>query len=233
LKIAERRKILALFARRIQQRCPAAYLTHEAWLGPHRFYVDQRVIVPRSYLAEWIRDIDLWMAPAQHINRALELCTGSGCLAVLLAKALPRTQIDASDISPAALAVARRNLGRYRLHERIRLIESDLFARLGGRRYDLILANPPYVTARAMARLPVEFRHEPEMALAGGIDGLDIVRRILADAPSHLRPGGLLVVEVGRARERLERAYPRTPFTWIEAAAGDEAVFLLRREEMP
>ena len=231
---AQVRTALDLIALRIASRRPAAYLTGEAWLGPYRFYVDARTIVPRSYVAEWIRnDLATWIARPQHIRRALDLCTGSGCLAVLLAKALPNACIDATDISADALAVARRNVARHRLTSRVRLLEADLFDRLGRRRYDLIVANPPYVTARAMAHLPAEYRAEPAIALAGGRDGLDSVRRILAGAGRHLRPGGILVVEVGHARRRVERAFPDIAFTWIETSAGADAVFLLERARLP
>ena len=220
--------------RRARERCPAAYITREAWLGPHRFYVDERVIVPRSYLAEWIRtDLGVWIPQPERVEHVLDLCTGSGCLAVLLAKVLSRAQIDATDISEPALAVAQRNLARYRLTKRVRLIQSDLFKSLGRKRYDLIVANPPYVTARAMARLPQEYRHEPKLALAGGRDGMDFLRRILAQAPRHLRRRGTLVMEIGHARRRVERAFPRTPFTWLETSAGDDAIFLLHRDEIP
>ena len=233
LAASEVRAAFSLLDRRIRSRHPAAYLTREAWLGPYRFYVDERAIVPRSYLAEWIRnDLATWIPHPQRIEHALDLCTGSGCLAVLLAKALEQAQIDATDISADALAVARRNVARYRLRARVRLIEADLFVGLGGRRYDLIVANPPYVTAHAMARLPAEYRAEPRLALAGGRDGLDYVRRIMAEAIRHLRPQGLLVVETGHARKRVERAFPRIPFTWIETSAGADAVFLLGREAL-
>jgi ribosomal protein L3 glutamine methyltransferase len=162
---------------------------------------------------------------------ALDLGTGSGCLAVLLASSFPRARIDAADLSSAALAVARVNVGRYRLGRRIRLLRSDLFSALRGKRYDLIVSNPPYVTAAAMRRLPREYRHEPRRALAGGRDGLDVVRGILRGAAGHLNPGGLLVVEVGAGRRRLERAFPRVPFTWTAATAGDP-VFLIAREDL-
>jgi ribosomal protein L3 glutamine methyltransferase len=228
------RAAFELIARRIRSRVPAAYLTHEAWLAGHRFYVDERVLVPRSFLAEWIlNDLGSWIAQPQQIRRVLELCTGSGCLAVLLAKALPHARIDAVDISADALAVARRNVARYRLSRRVRLLESDLFAALGETRYELILANPPYVSARAMARLPREYRQEPRLALAGGRNGLDCVRRILAHAPDYLDPQGILVMELGHARKRVERAFPHTPFTWLETAAGDAVALLLRRDEIP
>jgi ribosomal protein L3 glutamine methyltransferase len=227
------RAALALLDRRACSHRPAAYLTREAWLGPYRFYVDERVIVPRSYLAEWIRDdLPSWVARPDAVADALELCTGSGALAVLLANSLPNARIDATDISPDALAVARRNVARYRLSRRVRLIRADLFAGLARKRYDLILANPPYVTSRAMARLPAEYRAEPQIALAGGRDGLDCVRRILARASRHLRRRGLLVVETGHARKRVERAFPDIAFTWVATRAGDDAVFLLDRDAL-
>ena len=224
---------LDLLDLRIRSRRPAAYLTREAWLGPYRFYVDERVIVPRSYLAEWIRnDLTSWIAKPDAVEDALELCTGSGALAVLLARSLPRARIDATDISADALAVARRNVARYRLGNRVRLIRADLFAGLPRKRYELIIANPPYVTAQAMARLPAEYRAEPAIALAGGRDGLYYVHRILAHAARHLRPGGLLVLEAGHARKRVERAFPDVAFTWVETSAGDDAVFLLDRDSL-
>ncbi len=227
------RKALALVDLRIASRRPAAYLTREAWLGPHRFYVDERAIVPRSYLAAWIRDdLPAWIAHPERTRHVLELCTGSGCLAVLLAKALPRARIDATDISADALAVAKRNVARYRLNARVHLKQADLFTGLGRRRYGLIVANPPYVTAHAMRRLPAEYRAEPALALAGGRDGLDYVRRILAEAGRHLSPEGLLVVEAGHARARIERAFPGIAFTWVVTHAHDDAVFLLDRDAL-
>jgi ribosomal protein L3 glutamine methyltransferase len=228
----EARRILQLFERRIRTRKPAAYLTREAWLGDLRFHVDERVVVPRSHIATLLReDLAPWIHDARQVRSALDLCTGSGCLAVLLAQRFPRARIDAADTSSAALAVARINIASYRLGHRIRLVKSDLFSRLRGMTYDLIISNPPYVTAAAMRRLPREYRHEPRLALAGGRDGLDVVRRILLGASAHLRPGGLLVVEVGSGRSRLERAFPRVPFTWPEVAGGDP-VFLVQREQL-
>jgi ribosomal protein L3 glutamine methyltransferase len=227
------RRILQLFERRVRTRKPAAYLTREAWLGDLRFHVDERVVVPRSHIATLLReDLAPWIRDARQVRSALDLCTGSGCLAVLLAQRFPRARIDAADTSSAALAVARVNVASYRLGHRIRLVKSDLFSRLRGKTYDLIISNPPYVTAAAMRRLPREYRHEPRLALAGGRDGLDVVRRILRGAAAHLRPGGLLVVEVGSGRSRLERAFPRVPFTWPEVAAGDP-VFVVQREQLP
>ena len=230
----EIRTVLRVYQRRVDERCPAAYLTHEAWIGPHRFYVDPRAIVPRSFIGHWLGgDLMPWIEAPARIGRVLELCTGSGCLAVLAALALPRARIDAVDVSPRALEVARRNVSDYGLQARIELIEGDLFAPLGRVRYPLIIANPPYVNAAAMARLPAEFRKEPELALAGGEDGLDIVRRILAGAGAHLGCDGILVMEVGHAREAVERAFPRIAFTWLELDGADDAVFVLKRSQLP
>jgi len=218
--------IEGLIARRIQERIPAAYLLGESWLAGLRFYVDRRVIVPRSHIAELLGGrMRPWLPrpPA----RVLDLCTGSGCLAIVAARAFPRARVDAADISPAALAVARRNVKLHRLDKRIRLIRSDLFAGLQGKRYDLIVSNPPYVTSAAMRRLPAEYRYEPGMALAAGKDGLELVRRILAGAPAHLSPAGLLACEVGDGRKALERAFPAMPFLWPK----DEA-FILDRASM-
>ena len=226
------RRVLALLERRIRSRKPAAYLTREAWLRDFRFHVDERVVVPRSHIAGLLREnLAPWIPERREIKSILDLGTGSGCLAVLLAHSFPGARIDATDISSAALAVTRINVGKYRLRSRIRLIKSDLFSALGGKHYDLIVANPPYVTTAGMRRLPREYRHEPRIALAGGRDGLDVVRRILLHAPAHLNPGGLLVVEVGSGRRRLEHAFPCVPFTWPEMAEGD-TVFIVAREEI-
>jgi ribosomal protein L3 glutamine methyltransferase len=225
------RKIDALARRRIRERIPMAYLLKEAWLGEHAFHVDKRVIVPRSYIAELLRDrLRPWLM--REPKHALDLCTGSGCLAVLLSLTFGRARVDAADLSSAALAVARSNVSRYELKQRIRLVKSDLFATLGGRKYDLIVSNPPYVTARSMRNLPKEYRHEPSMALAAGTDGLELVHRILAGAKSHLAPGGLLVCEIGGNRGALERAYPKLEFTWPETSEGAGCVFMLQREQL-
>jgi len=226
------RRVLALFERRIRSRKPAAYLTREAWLADFRFHVDERVVVPRSHIAGLLReDLAPWIPDRRALKSILDLCTGSGCLAVLLAHSFPRARIDATDTSSAALAVARINVGRYRLNSRIRLIKSDMFSELGGKHYDLIVTNPPYVTTAGMRRLPREYRHEPGVALAGGRDGLDVVRWILLQASAHLNPRGLLVVEVGSGRRRLERAFPRVPSSWPELAGGD-SVFEVEREQL-
>ncbi len=230
----ERSLVLRLIERRIQERLPVAYLTNEAWLGEYRFYVDQRVIVPRSFIAELLREqLAPWLDDADAVTSVLDLCTGSGCLAILAAHSFPAASIDAVDLSPDALAVARRNVADYDLAARIRLVEGNLFAAVKSQRYDLIISNPPYVNAAAMATLPDEYRHEPELALASGEDGLDLTRAILAAARRHLKPQGLLVVEIGHNREALEAAFPATPFTWLDTSAGDQYVFLLHREELP
>ena len=227
------KRILQLFERRIRERRPAAYLMRQAWLGNLRFYVDERVIVPRSHIAALLREgLVPWSRRPGNIKSVLDLCTGSGCLAILSAYAFPNARIDAADISESALAVARRNVRDHRLARRIRLVKSDLFSKLRGKRYDLILSNPPYVMASAMRRLPPEYRHEPRLALAGGADGLDVVRRILAESSAHLQPRGLLLVEVGRGRRRLERLFREIPFVWPETDAGGE-VFLVERDGLP
>jgi ribosomal protein L3 glutamine methyltransferase len=227
-------QVLAVLERRVRDRVPAAYLTHEAWLGDFRFYVDERVIVPRSHIAGLLdQGLAAWVPGADTITRALDLCTGSGCLAILLAHAYPGAKVDAADVSSAALEVARRNVEDYGLGERVRLVESDLFAALGNERYDVIVSNPPYVTEASMQDLPPEYRCEPALALAGGGDGLVVVRRILQEARSRLTRNGVLVVEVGAGRETLEAAYPDLEFTWLETGAGDEQVFLLERGQLP
>jgi ribosomal protein L3 glutamine methyltransferase len=230
----ERARVRDILRRRIETRLPAPYLTNEAWLGDFRFYVDQRVIVPRSYFAELLEDgLAPWVADAEEVANALDLCTGSGCLAVLMAHAFPNARVDAVDVSPDALEVARRNLADYGLEQRIRLVRSDLFESLGGRRYQLIVSNPPYVSRAAMAALPPEYRHEPALALAAGEDGLDAVRRIVATAARHLVPGGILCVEVGHGRPAVEAAFPAAEFTWLASRGGADAVFLLHREQLP
>lgn len=229
---AELRRVDKLVERRVRERIPVAYLTHEAWLGEFRFYVDRRVIVPRSFIAEILADgiAPLLRSP---VRRALDLCTGCGCLAIRVADAFERARVDAVDLSSGALAVARRNIADYRLGRRIRLLRSDLFCELPAHRYDLIVSNPPYVNAAAMKRLPREYLREPRMALAAGDDGLAFVRRILAQAKRHLSPRGTLVCEIGHNRKALEHVYPRLPFTWLETSAGDRLVFLLDRTQLP
>jgi ribosomal protein L3 glutamine methyltransferase len=226
--------VLKVIERRIQERVPAAYITREAWLSDFRFYVDERVIVPRSHIAELLGDaFSAWLSHPERVERVLDLCTGSGCLAVLLAHAFPQAQVDAVDISQDALDVAQRNVEDYGLTQRVKLLRSDLFAAVRGQRYDVIVSNPPYVTERAMQALPAEYRKEPQLALAGGADGLDIVRRILEQSRAFLKPRGMLAVEVGDARAAVEQSWPDLEFTWPETGAGVGRVFLLSREQLP
>lgn len=225
-------KAKSLLDARVRTRQPAAYLLNEAWLGPYRFYVDERVIVPRSFIAELL--LQRGQSPLLQSPKAiLDLCTGSGCLAILAALAHPEARVDAADLSEGALEVARRNVADYKLGRRVRLVKSDLFSSLAARKYGLIVSNPPYVKAASMRKLPDEFRKEPQMALASGPDGLDHTRRILAEAKEHLEPGGLLMVEIGHNRAALERAYPSCRFKWPKVAAGAGYVFTLRREDLP
>ena len=230
----ERAAVLKVIKRRIAARLPAAYLTNEAWLGDYRFYVDERVIVPRSHIAELLREqLSPWIDDPWAVTRVLDLCTGSGCLAILAAHAFPESKVDALDLSPDALAVAKRNVEDYGLGSRLRLVQSNAFAGVQSQSYNLIISNPPYVNAESMDSLPDEYRREPELALAGGKDGLDFVRILLKEAAGHLNPNGLLVVEIGHNRDDLEKAFPETLFTWLDTSAGDRFVFLLRREELP
>ena len=231
----ERIAIRQVIDRRVNERLPAAYLTNEAWLRDYRFYVDQRVIVPRSYVAELIFDdvFAAWLPDREAVGDALDMCTGSGCLAVLLADAYPNAAVDAVDVSAEALEVARRNIAEHGLDQRIRLVACDLFAGLAGRRYDLVISNPPYVTAAAIDALPPEYRHEPMLALAAGPDGLGIVRRLLAEAGGYLAPDGVLAVEVGHNRALVERAFPHLPMVWLAADSGEDKVFLVERSALP
>lgn len=230
----ECKQVLNLIERRVTDRIPAAYLTHEAWLGDYCFYVDERVIVPRSFIAELLQtQLSPWITDPDDVSSALDLCTGSGCLAILMAHSFENAHIDAVDISTQALEVAHKNVQDYGLEERIHLIESNLFSALSGRRYDLIISNPPYVNAESMTKLPQEYKHEPKNALASGIDGLDATRMILQKAAQYLTDKGMLLVEIGHNRDVLEQAYPQLPFIWLETSAGDEFVFLLKRDQLP
>ena len=230
----ERLAVLKVIDARVNQRIPAAYLTHEAWLTGHAFYVDERVIVPRSFIAELLEEgLAPWIDAPEQITSALDLCTGSGCLAILTALNFPDAKIDAIDISTAALEVAERNIKTYQLNEQIELLQSNLFAELGNRRYDLIISNPPYVNAASMQDLPAEYQAEPILALAGGADGLDLVHVIIEQARQHLNKKGVLIVEIGHNRAELEDSYPDLPFIWLETASGNEFVFLLNAEDLP
>ena len=229
----ERVEVWSILRRRAEQRIPAAYLTHQAWLGEFSFYVDERVIVPRSLIAELLHEqLSPWIARPDEIVKVLDLCTGSGCLAILAAHAFPHASVDAADLSPDALAVAERNVADYHLQDRVSLIESDLFAKLDSRKYDIIISNPPYVDAESVAALPQEHLHEPKLALGSGHDGLDATRIILKEAAQHLTDNGVLIVEIGHNREALEAAYPKLPFTWLDVSAGDQFVFMLHKSDL-
>lgn len=225
--------VLDIIERRTEQRIPAAYLTNQAWLGDMSFYVDERVIVPRSFIAELLRDqLFPWVENPEEVGTVLDMCTGSGCLAILAAHAFPNAHVDAIDLSADALDVAQYNVSDYGLEDRITLIESDMFAKLQGKKYDLIISNPPYVDAESVAALPQEYKYEPEQALGSGTDGLNATRVILEQAAEHLNDNGILVVEIGHNRDALEAAFPKLPFTWLDVSAGNEFVFLLHRNDL-
>jgi len=235
LSADEQAKAQALISQRIESRQPAAYLTHEAWLQNVPFYVDERVIVPRSFIAELLVDaegsgtLDAWLS--DQTRRVLDLCTGNGSLAVIAAMAYPEIVVDASDISDDALAVARINVEKHRLAKRISVLKSDLLADVHGP-YDLILCNPPYVNSQSMDALPPEFRHEPRIALAGGDDGMDLIRTILRDAPRQMSNHAVLVLEIGHERAHFEHAFRRLEVAWLETSAGEDEVLLVTRDAL-
>jgi ribosomal protein L3 glutamine methyltransferase len=229
---AERARLLTLIDARVSLRLPAPYLVGAAYMHGIRFHADRRALIPRSFIGDMLADGVLPIGDPSRVRRVLDLCTGSGCLAILAALAFPRARIDAADLSAPALALARRNVASHRLGDRIALHRGDLFAPLRGKRYDLILTNPPYVDARGMARLPPEYKHEPRMALAAGDDGLDLVRRILADVPRHLTKDGALICEIGRGRRPLEAAFPRLPFLWLDTEQSEGEVFWIARKDL-
>lgn len=225
--------LLSLIERRAEERMPVAYLTQEAQLGGYRFYVDERVIVPRSFIAELIPEqFQPWIMDPDEVSNVLELCTGSGCLAIMMADAFANAHIDAVDLSADALEVACKNVDDYDLQDRITLIRSDLYNDVPKKKYDLIVTNPPYVNSASMASLPTEYLNEPHMALAGGADGMDLVRRIVAKAREWLTPNGVLVVEIGNEYEHAEAAFADLELTWLSTSAGDEAVFLLMADQL-
>ena len=236
LTMAERNAMHQLLERRVVDRVPVPYLVHQAWLGDFKFYVDERVVIPRSYIAPLLRDqLAPWVADPMAILAVLDLCTGSGCLAVVAADAFPNADIDAVDISPDALAVAQRNVADYGLQDRINLVRSDMFGNVNAedKTYDLILSNPPYVTQASMSALPPEYLHEPQIGLGSGEDGMNAIREIVAGARAYLNVGGLLLVEAGHNRDLVEAAFPALPFTWVDSPGGENMVFLLRRDELP
>ena len=229
----EREEILEVIEKRATDRLPAAYITGEAWLGEFRFKVDKRVIIPRSYFAELLHDgFTPWVQDPDAVTAAMDMCTGSGCLAILMAFAFPNAEIVAVDISQDALDVAAANIAAYGLEDRIRLVKSDGFAQVPEQRFDFILSNPPYVTREAMDALPAEYLHEPGLALGSGEDGLDLVRKLLADAPRYLAPEGLLAIEVGHNREIVEEAFPALSPTWLSAPSGDDKIFVLEAGQL-
>ena len=225
--------VLHIIERRIKLRVPASYITHEAWLHGYRFYVDERVIIPRSFLAELLKEqFSPWIEDPLGVTSILDLCTGSGCLAIIAADMFPNAHVDAVDISHEALEVAKRNVADYDLQSRISLYKSDLFDGLPDKRYDLIISNPPYVNDASMKKLPQEYKHEPQLALAGGKDGMNLVRTMLRTARPYLNQDGLLVVEIGHERPFAEEVFPETAFTWLTTSGGDDAVFLLKQEHL-
>ncbi|HWU33654.1 MAG TPA: 50S ribosomal protein L3 N(5)-glutamine methyltransferase [Methylovorus sp.] len=231
---SERKHLAHLLERRVEQRVPTAYLVREAWLKGFKFYVDERVIVPRSFIAELLEDgLSPWIDYPEMVESAADICTGSGCLGVLLAHAFPNAEVDVVDISADALAVANINIANYDLQDQVQAIQSDMFSALQGKTYDLIISNPPYVDAPSMAQLPEEYRNEPQIALGSGVDGLEHTHTLLREAGKHLNDGGLLIVEIGHNRDALHAAYPDLPFTWLEVESGNEFVFMLSKEQLP
>lgn len=229
---SEREVVAALLARRFTERKPAPYLTNEAWFAGMPFFVDERVLIPRSPIAELIeKHFQPWIEP-ERVETILDLCTGSGCIAIACAEAFPHARVDGADISRDALAVAEINVERFEMQEQVELVRSDLYSALQGRRYDIIVSNPPYVDAQDMASLPDEYRHEPELALAAGPTGLDLVLTILHEAADHIKPGGILVVEVGNSQEALEELLPEVPFVWLDFERGGHGIFLLTAEQV-
>lgn len=233
LTTEERQKLAGFIDQRVTEHKPTAYLVKEAWLQGFKFYVDERVIVPRSFIAELLsEDLSPWIEYPEMIESAADICTGSGCLGVLLANSFPNAAIDVIDISPDAIDVANININNYGLQDQITAIQSDMFTALQGKKYDLIISNPPYVDAPSMAELPAEYRNEPQLALGSGAAGLDHTHTILREAANYLNDDGLLIVEIGHNRDALLEAYPDLPFTWLEVSSGNEFVFLLTKSQL-
>lgn len=233
LTMQERNKLAGLLEQRISQHTPTAYLVKEAWLQGLKFYVDERVLIPRSFIAELLNDdLSPWIEFPELIDSAADICTGSGCLGILLASAFPNAAVDVVDISADALDVAKINIGNYGLEEQVIAIQSDMFSALKGKKYDVIISNPPYVAAPAMVTLPAEYLNEPQIALGSGSDGLAHTHTLLREAANYLNDNGILIVEIGHNREALEAAYPNMVFTWLEVSSGNEFVFLLTKSQL-
>jgi ribosomal protein L3 glutamine methyltransferase len=226
--------LLEMIERRVKKRVPTAYLLNEAWLHGYKFYVDERAIIPRSFIAELLKDgLEPWVKEPAAVRDVLDLCTGSGCLAIMAADVFPAARVDAVDVSDDALLVAKRNVDDYQLQDRLMLRKSNLFEGLPKKKYDLIISNPPYVTDEAMASLPREYSYEPRVALAGGTDGLDVVERIMRESRERLKRNGTLIVEVGDGRAAMEQRFPSLTPTWLTTSAGDDMVFMLRQDQLP
>ena len=231
---AEINTLLEMIERRVKKRVPTAYLLNEAWLHGYKFYVDERAIIPRSFIAELLKDgLEPWVKEPAAVRDVLDLCTGSGCLAIMAADVFPAARVDAVDLSDEALLVAKRNVDDYQLQDRLALRKSDLFEGVPKKKYDLIISNPPYVTDDAMAALPREYSYEPRVALAGGADGLAVVERIMRESREHLKRDGTLIVEVGDGRAAMEQRFPSLAPTWLTTSAGDDMVFMLRQDQLP
>ncbi len=231
---AEINTLLEMIERRVKKRVPTAYLLNEAWLHGYRFYVDERTIIPRSFIAELLKDgLEPWVPEPAAVRDVLDLCTGSGCLAIMAADVFPVARVDAVDLSDEALLVARRNVDDYQLQDRLTLRKSNLFEALPKKKYDLIISNPPYVTDAAMSALPREYSYEPKLALAGGPDGLEIVERIMRESRERLKRNGTLIVEIGDGRAALETRFPSLTPTWLSTSAGDDMVLMLRQDQLP
>jgi len=230
----EKENLATAIDERCNQLIPTAYITKEWWLTGHPFYVDDRVLIPRSYIAELLEEeLSPWITDPENVTSVLDLCTGSGCLAIIAAETFPNAAVDAADISTDALDVAGINIADYNLDEVVTPIKTDVFSNLQGKKYDLIISNPPYVTSQAMEALPGEYCHEPALALEAGEDGMDIVKKIISQAKSHLNDGGLLVVEIGNGKEAFEALYPEIPVMWLTTSGGDDQVFLVKKEDLP
>jgi ribosomal protein L3 glutamine methyltransferase len=234
ITLAERKQLAYLIEQRVTKRMPTAYLVREAWLHDFKFYVDERVIVPRSFIAELLLDnsLDAWIEYPEMIESAADICTGSGCLGILLAHAFPSATVDVIDISPDAIAVSNINIANYDLAQQVTAIQSDMFSALAGKNYDVIISNPPYVDASSMATLPTEYRNEPQLALGSGDAGLDHTHALLRQASDYLNDEGILIVEIGHNRDALLAAYPNVSFVWLDTSAGDQFVFLLTKPQL-